>query len=533
MSVEEKGEIRRASSIMALFTLLSRLLGLVRNQILSHFFGTSMVADAFVAAFTIPNALRRLFGEGALTPALVSTLTRALQESENQKNPRIWQSFVSRSFFGLNLVLVIVCGLGMLVAPWLVGLYVPEFRNIPEKFELTVSLTRYLFPFILFMGWFAFFMGVLNSLRSFGISAFGPAALNLAVIIGFPVAYHLLHPDSSSAIYVYGGALLLGGIVQAAVQVPKMIQLHALPRLFENLRETFNDPRVVELGRMLLPSAFAMSIYQLNIIVNRVFASEIPGAVSHLFYADLILELPVSLIAVSLGTAVLPSFSRLLTLDDKAGFSDTFKFSMEGVWLLSIPAMLGMLSIGVPIVSSLYFSGRFSAEDLQQVSNCLGLYALGLPFFAGIRIINPVFFSMKDTRTPALVGFICLGLNFIFAWKLSKVWGVSGIALATSLSSFFNFTILSFLSKRKLPHLPWLDILKTAFKILGASAVMGFSLRYLSESFFSEIWLHSGISLQKILCLGLWVVSGISIYLVAAKALGLKQLDSLVRRIRQ
>lgn len=522
---DERREIGRASKIMAVFTLLSRVLGLARNLILSHFFGATYIADAFIAAFTIPNALRRLFGEGALTPAFVTTLTRAVQDSEDQKNPEIWKSYFRHSFTWLTIFLLIVCGLGMLFAGPIVHIYVPEFKDVPGKMELTVSLTRYLFPFILFIGWAAFFMGVLNTFRSFGLPAFGPSILNLSVIILVPLTFFFVSSDSPYAIYVYGGAFLVGGFLQALIQIPKMLSFGARPRW----SLAFGDPRVIELGKILIPSAFAMGVYQLNIIVNRIFASGMEGAVSHLFFADLILELPISLIATSLGTAVLPSFSRLMAKDDKKGLANSFAYSLEGVWLLSLPAMVGMIALAQPIVSTLYLSGKFNLNDLENVSACLIAYGMGLPFFAGMRILTPVFFAAKDTKTPAIVGLVALFINLISAWQLSSLFGAWGIALATSISSAANFGILTILINKRHPDFEWKKIVGVSLRIFLAALIMGLALHYLVQLMDFSMWRVRGVSMLKITSLTGLILLGVFIYAVAAKFLKLTHLNQVLK----
>jgi putative peptidoglycan lipid II flippase len=522
MVEDEKKEIRRASWIMGSLTFVSRLLGLVRNQILGHYFGAGFVADAFVAAFTIPNALRRLFGEGALTPVLVSLFTRSLKEGD-------WKVFLNRSFTALTLALIFLVVAGIAISPWLVSLYVPEFKEIPGKFELTVELTRFLFVFILFIGWSAFFMGVLNSFRSFGLPAFGPAALNLAVIGLVPLGFWLLSPDETDGIFLFGGAMLVGGLFQALIQLPRLKSLKAIPRLdFQ-----FNDTRVKEMALLLLPSTFAMGIYQLNIIVNRVFASGIEGAVSQLFYADLILELPVSLIAVSLGTAVVPSFSRLLNENNRQEFSSTLSYSLENVWFLSLPAMAGLLALSLPIVTSLYLTGRFTVNDAEVVAACLVMYSLGLPFFAGLRILVPVFFAQKDTRTPAQVAVVALAVNLAGAWTLSDKMGAPGIALATSIASCVQFFILLALIVKRFPEMQWRPLIVKTSKIVGSALLMGVALTFLSGSILpSAFWLAHGLSLAKVLSLlGLVTLGGLGFGIVS-HAMGLPHASLLWQRLR-
>ncbi len=526
----EAREIGRASGILASFTLLSRLLGLVRNLVLSHFFGASFVADAFVAAFTIPNALRRLLGEGALTPAIVSLLTRALKESKGTGTAALaeWQKFISNTFVWLTLALLAITGVAVIIAPALVRLYVPEFVEVPGKFELTVSLTRFLFPFIIFIGWFAFFMGVLNSFRSYAISAAGPAVLNLIVICGVPPLLIWKDFDPIQGIFVFGGAFLVGGLFQAIVQLPDLKRFKALPRLYFR----WKDPRVTELLLMLGPSVFSMGVYQLNIIVNRVFASGIDGAVSHLFYADLLLELPVSIIATSVGTAAVTSFSRLTADQNKEGLSRTFGISMILIWALALPAMGGLIALALPIVSTLYFSGKFQWADVLITSDSVMTYALGLPFFATLRIILPLFFAEKDTRTPALVGIGALCVNFIAAWTFSKWLSTPGIALATSVSSAFHVSILVLIIFKRHRDFPWRSLGSAFLKMTFAAIVMAAALFFLlSKMSKLEVWTHHGISTEKIIILAFLVGAGIFVYFGVTYLIRVPHLNDWMKRL--
>ena len=521
----EKQQIVRASKIMAVFTLFSRLLGLVRNQILSHFFGATWVADAFIAAFTIPNALRRLFGEGALTPAIVSIFTRVLKGPQEAGQRR---AFVSASFWWLSSVLVLVVLAGILLAPVLVRLYVPEFVNVPGKMELTISLTRWLFPFILFLGWAALAMGLLNSIGLFGVSAFSPALLNIAVIIVVPTLLFTFQPDPTTGIFIFASAVLMGGALQAFIHLWPLSKNALIPSLVPSL----TSPHLTDLKKLMLPSVLAMGTYQLNIIVNRVFASQIDGAVSHLFYADLILELPISLIAVSLGTAVVPTFSRYATTGDHKGLGDTFRFALEGALFFAIPAMLGVLVLATPLCSSLYFSGKFTLHDLEVSSLCLMAYSLGLPFFAALRILTPLFFAQKDTVTPTIVSFVALTVNFVAAWKLSSFWGASGIALATVISSIVNFFVLGMIVFFKHRDFEWSLMTKSVLKIVFSSALMGGALVLILQSLPTDFWTSSGITMKKLSALLGLVALGITAFGVAALFLKLPQAQAVYSRLR-
>lgn len=521
----EKQQIARASKIMGLLTLLSRLLGLVRNQILSHFFGATWVADAFIAAFTIPNALRRLFGEGALTPAIVSIFTRVLHGSKNEKEHK---AFVTASFWWFTATICLVVLVGIAAAPLLVRLYVPEFDQVPGKMELTIALTRWMFPFILFIGWAALGMGFLNSMGSFGISAFSPALLNLSVIILVPISFLVWQPEPQTGIFVFGAAVVLGGLLQALIHL-RPLQLKGLA---PELRPSMQSPHLSDLKKLLLPSMIAMGTYQLNIIVNRVFASQIDGAVSHLFYADLILELPVSLIAVSLGTAVLPTFSRYAASGNNVGLGETFRFSLESVLFFAIPSMFGLIALATPLCSSLYFSGKFTAVDLTISSQCLVAYSLGLPFFAALRIITPLFFARKDTTTPTVVSFIALTVNFFAAWQLSLHGGAAGIALATVISSLVNSAILTALVFRQNPDFEWVKMIATTFKMLLAGLTMGVSLWAALLLLPPDFWTTSGITAAKLGTLFVLVATGALIYGIASWIFRVQQVQGIVNRLR-
>lgn len=499
----EKSEIGKASAILAFFTFISRLLGLVRNQILSHYFGASFVADAFIAAFTIPNALRRLLGEGALTPSLVATLTRHLKTDD-------WKSFVRSAFAWLTIALLTCIGLGTLFAAPLVRLYVPDFEHIPGKFELTVQLTRFLFPFILFIGWSAFFMGVLNTFRSFALSAFVPAMNSIAVILIVPAFFFFFSWPSEQSIYVFSAAMLIGALAQATLQLAPIKKLDCMPsRKFK-----WKDTRVFELGTLLVPSFFSMAVYQLNIIVNRTFASQIDGAVSHLFYADLIIELPVALIATSVGTAVIPSFSRLIVDQKRHELAETFRFSVQSVWVLAFPCCAGLIVLAMPIVSTLYFTGRFQWTDTTTTASALIFYAVGLPFFSTLRIILGYFFADKETRLPFIAGLFALGVNFASAWWLSGVFQTKGIALATSISSAFNILILILFLKIRKSGLPFGRLLLDSIGIAAASLLMAGGLYILNTLVPSSIWEATGVNANKIITLFGLIIAGVTLYLV-------------------
>lgn len=487
--------------------MLSRLLGLIRNQILSHFFGASLLADAFIAAFTIPNALRRLFGEGALTPAFVSIFTRNLGDE------RSWKDFLSSTFAWLTIVITGLCILGMIFAPELVHLYVPNFKDVPGKFELTVNLTRFLFPYLLLIAWSALFMGILNSFKTFAISAAGPAISNITVILVAPICLLYLYPDSPYGIFIFGGSFLLGALLQTGANFPFLKKLDALPKMYP---VRLKNKNVKELGILLSPAILSMGVHQLNIIVNRVFASDFSGGVSHLYYADLLVELPVSLIATSMGVAAVPSFTRLYIEGDRKALNDTFLYSMGLNLLLAIPSMIGLILLSFPILSTIFYTGAFTLEDTEMSSRALVAYCVGLPFFCALRSILPLYFAQKDTKTPALAGLAALLVNFISAWSLSKTYGPPGIALATSLASIVQFSILASIIYFRFRDFLWSKVFITLGKTLVAGAIMGGALFWLNSLVSPLVWQNGGVSFVKLMFVfGMIAIAGAIYFMMA------------------
>ncbi len=485
-----------------------------------------MAADAFIAAFTIPNALRRLFGEGALTPAFVSLFTREIQSGETKES---WKSFLASSLFWLTSLTSLLSLIGILISPWLVRLYVPEFSDTEGKMALTILLTQILWPFLVFISLAALFMGVLNSFNHFAAPALGPAAMNITVVLLAPLLFALDWdgPNDEYRVHIFAIVTVVSSITQLLIQLPALKRAGALklPKF------KIKDPRVFELFKLLVPSVFGMAIYQINIIINRVFASDIPGAVSHLYYSDLLIELPVSLIATSMSVASVPSFSRLFHAGDREALGDSFRFSISVNLGLAMPAAIGLICLATPLISSVYYSGQFTAEDLKQSSICLIYYAVGLPFFCALRSVLPLFFAAKDTFSPTMAGFIAMAVNFVAAWKLSESFGAPGIALATTISSLVNLMILSIITLRRFPDFPWKTIVSNFFRTLVAALGMGAGLYTLQKVLLNEVWNLEGIRFEKIGPLLLFVSVGAVSYFVLAHLLKIQEMKALTSHL--
>ena len=372
-------------------------------------------------------------------------------------------------------------------------------------------------------------MGILNSLKRFAIPALGPAVLNLSVIIVCPALLWRGQYAADEAMFIFAGSILLGALLQLLIQIPALIRAGCLPK-FEIPK---SDPRVKELSVLLLPSIFGMGVYQLNIIINRVFASEIPGAVSHLFYADLLIELPVSLIATSMAVAAVPSFSRLAAAGDKEALGQTFAFSWSINSSLAFASMAGILALAGPLISSIFLTGKFQLDDWRVSTQCLIFYALGLPFFCLLRSLVPLFYAEKDTKTPVYVAVVALIINFFGAWQFSNFMGAPGIALATSIASAANFFLLLAALVHRHPDFPWKKIASTSMKSSLASLIMFVPLFFTQSYLFDSLWNTHGLSIQKALILLLLVVCGVFLFFVFAWIMRLEITQILRRKLRR
>lgn len=463
---EEKGQIAKTASIVGSATLLSRIAGLARDQVTGYYFGTSIAAAAFVVAFRIPNLFRRLLAEGAFTAAFVPVFTTTLADG----GPAAAADLFKKVFTLLALALVLLCFGGVIFAPEVVALMAPGFRDTPEKFTLTVYLARILFPYIFFMGLGALFMGALNSSGYFAAPALGPFVGNLAMIAGtIALSPYMERPVTGLAL----GALAGGGL-QLAIQLP------SLRRAGLRLRLDFHflTPEVKKILLLMGPAALGAAVYQLSIFVNTIMASFLTeGSIPYLYYADRLMQFPLGIFAVALGTAVLPALSRQNALGDHQGFADSAKFALGLSFFITLPAMVGLTVLALPLVTFLFQRGAFTSESSQGTAAALQALALGLPFLSGAGILARIFYSRSNTRTPTLVGMGSLAvgtvLAFILMWPLKFV----GLALASSLSSVVNFCWLyGLLTARASVDQPQIKILKEVLVYCFLASLMGLAI---------------------------------------------------------
>jgi putative peptidoglycan lipid II flippase len=454
-------QVTKAAGVVGASTVVTRILGFLRDAVIAAAFGAGMAADAYYVAFRIPNTLRRLVGEGALTVAFIPVFVEERQQSE----ARAWElaNAVATLLIGLLLAITLA---GMAAAPWIIRLIAPGFYQIPEKFALTTALTRLTFPYILFISLAALAMGVLNALHHFVSPALAPVMLNLSLIgCALLVCPHVDPPVLGLALGV-----VLGGFLQLTFQVPALVKRGFRYRLSFDYR----NPAVQKIGLLLIPALFGMAVHQVAIFVNTLLASFLAeGSVASLYYAYRLVEFPLGIFGMAIATAVLPTMSAQAAKGELTSLAATLSFALRLTLFITIPSMVGLLVLRVPIIALLFQRDEFTSAATHSTAQALWYYALGLPAIAGVRIIVPVFYALKDTATPVRCGAAAVAVNIGCSLLLMGPLQHRGLALATSLSSGFQLALLIWLLLGRLGGIGWRQIAKSLGKVLASSILMG------------------------------------------------------------
>lgn len=460
-ATEEHGRVARAAGTIGLFTLISRLLGFVRDVVVARLFGATLVADAFFVAFRIPNLLRELLAEGSMSAAFIPVFTEKLT---NEGKKEAWE-LASRVFAVLLAVLVAVTCLGILTAPWIVRVIAPGFTEAGGQRELTVLLTRIMFPYLLFIGLAALAMGILNALRAFALPAMAPIAFNL-MLIGCAL---WLAPGMETPALGLAVGVLLGGIAQLGLQLPGLIGQGMMPRF----RWAPSDPGVRRVGLLMLPMLVGLSVTQVNLLVNTLLASFLAeGSVSYLYYGMRLIHFPLGIFGVALATAILPSLSAQAAKGDMAGVRDGFVGGLKLILFITVPAMAGLIALREPIVATLFERGAFDRTATEGVAVAVLAYGTGLWAFAGVRVAASTFYALKDTVTPVRIAAIAMASNVVLSLALMGPLAHGGLALATALAAMINIILLVLALRGRLPGLALSGIMPSLARTAGASLVV-------------------------------------------------------------
>jgi len=494
------GGLARYAGVTGLATLTSRLLGLGRDQVLAAFFGAGNQMDAFVVAFRIPNLVRDLFAEGAMSAAFVPTFTHELTLKGKADAWRLANNVLNALLIATGTLVVI----GIVFAQPLIDVYAGDFASVPGKLELTVKLTRVMLPFLTMVAVAAAVMGMLNSLHHYFVPALSPAMFNVAAIAGAFTLVPLMPALGQPPIMAMALAALVGGFGQIAIQWP------ALRREGFRYQPIFN-PRDPVLRRTLIlmgPGTIGLAATQVNLFVNTLLAtSQGTGAASWLTYAFRLMYLPIGLFGVSIGTAVLPAVSRHAAVNDTDGIRQTVSRGLGMMLMLNVPATVGLFVLATPIVRLLFERGQFLPADTAATAAAAQLYAIGLAGYSAVRIASPTFYAIGDSRVPAVVSGVAIAVNIVASVALVRSIGFAGLALGTSLASIANGVALVWLLRRRLGRLDGRRLLMTFAKACAASAVMALAAVAIQREM-ERVWPGSGL-LPQVVRLGASIGGGL------------------------
>jgi putative peptidoglycan lipid II flippase len=514
----------KAAGIVGLAVLCSRVLGLAREMIFAALFGSRLM-DAFTMAFRIPNLLRDLFAEGALSTAFVTTFSRTTALSGDQAAWQLANKVATLAVIVLSAIVI----LGVASAHWLVAVMAPGFD--PEKAALTVTLTQVMYPFILLVSLAALVMGMLNAKNVFGIPAMASSFFNLGSIIsGVLLGWWLDSSFGAKAMMGLAIGTLIGGSLQFVVQLP------ALRRVGYHFHLDFQwrDPGVKQIMRLMGPSVIAAATTQVNVLINSVFASELgDGPTFWLSAAFRLMQLPLGLFGVALGTVALPLLARMAATGNMESFRSELSRGMRLGFILTIPSAIGLIMLAEPIMSLLYQHGRYTAHDASEAAGALRFYALGLSGYAALKVLVNAFYAVDRRKTPMIVSLIAVCLNLILNWVFTYHlgWGHRGLALSTSCIATSNFLLLYILMRNHLGRLESASMLGMLAKLVIPALVLAAICWGGLQLFFTD-WPTQGL-LPKLGGLAVVISVGAAAFFFCAMALGITELREIAHAVKR
>jgi putative peptidoglycan lipid II flippase len=472
---DENQSVVKAAGVIGVATFSSRILGFIRDMVLARLFGATPAADAFFIAFRIPSLLRELFAEGSMSSAFIPVYTEYRTTRSKQE---AWE-LASAVFTTLLTVVTLVTIAGIVAAPWLVQLLAPGFQDNPDKLALTTLLARVMFPYLLFISLAALAMGILNSVRAFAAPAFSPLFLNVFIIVGAVwLAPHLSEPIIGVAIGV-----VAGGAAQFAMQLPSL----KLRGLLFGFRFEPGHPGLRRIGTLMVPTLLGLSVTQINLTVSTVLASFFAGGPTYLFYGMRLIQFPLGIFGVALATAILPTLSSQAARGALEELRGTLGFGLRMILFIIVPAMVGLILLRTPIVHLFFEHGTFTAKDTGETALAVLCYAVGLWAFGGVRIIVAAFYSLQDTKTPAISAAVALAANVLFSLVLMSFLGAAGLALATALAAMVNGVILVAVLNRRLGGVDWGAVGRSSVRVLVACIPLVIACWWVAGA---QVWMH-------------------------------------------
>ena len=515
---DETRSVVKAAGVIGFATFCSRILGFIRDMVWARFFGATPASDAFFVAYRIPNLLRELFAEGSMSAAFIPVFT----EYYTQKSKRDAWELASAAFTTLLTIVTGVTLVGILGATGIVWLLAPGFHDDPVRLQMTTVLTCIMFPYLIFISLAALAMGILNSLRAFAAPAFSPVFFNL-FIIGSTL---FLAPRLPEPIFGVAIGVVAGGAAQFAMQLPGL----KLRGMLFGFKFQPGHPGVRRIGWLMVPSLLGLSVTQINITVSTILGSFFAGGPTYLFYGMRLIQFPLGIFGVALATAILPTLSAQAARGALDELRTTLGFGLRMIFFIILPAMIGLILLRTPIVHLFFEHGTFTAHDTAETALAVLCYSLGLWAFGGVRIIVSAFYSMKDTKTPAISATIAVAANILFSVLLMSRLGAAGLALATALASMVNGSILVVVLNRRLGGVEWGAVGRSAGRVLLACVPIVMACWWVAEA---EIWVQPDEWIAKAGMLALAMGLSVSGYLGIHVLLGSEELDVVWGMVRR
>ncbi len=520
--MSDRRSILKSASVISLFTIVSRVTGFVRDMLLAGIFGTGPAAQAFFVAFKIPNMLRDIMGEGAGNAAFVPVFCDYLE-----RRPRADFQVLAQRVLGMLLISSgALVAVGMIASPWVIRLVAPGFLDDPDKFRMTITLNRLLFPYLLLVTVAAYLMALENALKSFAIPAATPVIFNLIMIGGIMLAAS----HQGTAVYAVSAAVLVAGFGQIGFQLPslKRLGLRWMPEAWRP--SMFRDQGIRKIGRLMAPRILGTSVYQLNIFTDTIVGSLAAwvgdGAIAAIYFANRLVQLPFAVFGVALSNAALPHLSSYVSRQETGRFHETLLFCLKGVFLGAIPVMFGFLVLSRPLVQAIFERGSFTSYSTDITARALFFYALGLIGYVGARFLSHGFYALHDTMTPVRTAAKTFGVNLVLIGLLVFVlrWGLAGLALSSAIAATINFLWLYTALKKRSGFGLSRDFARFLWRVVAAAAGMGWGIGVAARG----QWLGRPETLAGIVVLTL---AGMALYAALLWALKVRELGELWRWI--
>jgi putative peptidoglycan lipid II flippase len=510
-------QLLKSTASISVMTFISRIFGFLRDMVVAHIFGANAATDAFYVTFKIPNLLRRLFAEGSFSQAFVPVLS----EYKIRRSPFETQSFINNLAGTLAFVLFIVTVASMVFAPLIVNLFAPGFSSDPAKFDLATMMLRITFPYLFFISLTAFIAAILNTHEHFAIPAITPVFLNITLIFS---ALYLSHYFSAPIVALAWG-VLIAGVIQLAFLLPFIHRLKLMPRP----KITFKDEGVKRVMKLMIPALFGVSLAQISILIDTMFASFLrEGSISWLYSAERLMEFPLGVFGVALSTVVLPHLSKRHAAQSPEEYSHTIDWAIRAVLVIGIPAAVALIILAGPLLTSLFNYGKYTGFDVEMSKRALIAFSAGIPFFMLIKIFASGFYARQNIKTPVKIAAIALGVNIVLNFAFIVPFQHAGLALASSVAAVVNAGVLFFLLYQQGIYKPSEKIHHFMWRLAVANVILAITLFFTNPKL--SVW-FGWRWYERFAELALLLVIGAVVYLGTLRLLGWKVSDLINKHI--